>query len=93
MRSESELRRAIAVLGATLTYRELREHVFGGAYNDAVWRAWMVFSCLGWMVGAEETLFTDLLAHVELKLKEYGVHVHRGGGVLFMELKGDANDN
>lgn len=72
MRDEREIRRAIATLGVALSYPPIRKFVFGATCNKHTHEAWLVFSCLGWMAGAQESLFSGLLQAVEMKLLQYG---------------------
>lgn len=73
MRSEKEIRRAIALIGTALAYPKLRQWVFGGNQNESTARAWYAFSALGWVAGADETLLAALVEMCETKLREYGV--------------------
>jgi len=70
MRTDEELREAIAIVGASFTSTPLREFVWGGAPGSAL-EAWAAFQALGWAVGANDSGFAATLAFVTLKLQQY----------------------
>lgn len=79
MKSEEQVRRAVAVIGVAVADPYLRKRLFGALDNEHVTRAWFAFSTLGWVVGADESLFAGLLEYCELKLAELGVAFREDG--------------
>jgi len=67
MRNEIDIRRALALLGVALIDPELTRQVWG-SYEGARERAWFCFATLGWTLGADDSAFAGVLAHVEAKL-------------------------
>ena len=69
MRDGREVRRAIALLGVSFAEPTLREIVWRDA-EEARERAWVAFSVLGWVCGADDSIFSDVLDDLEKTLKE-----------------------
>ena len=69
MRSDAEVRRAIALLGSTFADGELRRFIWGSLEQEAG-RASAMLQTLFWVVGADESDFSLILKYVELKLAQ-----------------------
>jgi len=70
MRSEDDVRQAIAILGASFGCAELRWFVWH-RYPEAEREARAAFQTLGWVAGAEESGFARALEYVALKLEQH----------------------
>lgn len=70
MRSEEEVKAAIAVLGATFIGGEMRHFVWGSV-DEERGRAWAMFQVLGWVAGAPDSDFTTTLEFVARKIAQY----------------------
>jgi hypothetical protein len=82
IKSEAELRHAIVVLGLSLSAPVVRKG-FWRYDEEAQQRAWMAFCALGWAVGAENSVFDDLMAILEPRLRAFGFPIP--------ELRGETN--
>lgn len=69
MRSDEEIRQAIAILGASFG-PEMRRWVWGTQEEEAG-RAWAMFQILGWVAGANDSTFNVTLEYVGLKILQY----------------------
>ena len=74
MRSDEEVRRAIALLGASFHLRQLiwpnEEH-----RREAM----MAFHTLGWVAGADDTNFVGLVEYVDVMLQKYAQENRKNG--------------
>ena len=70
MRTEAEVKQAIAILGASFIGPEMRRHVWGGLSQEAG-RAWAVFQVLGWVAGSDDSDFDLTLQSIALRVQEY----------------------
>ena len=70
MRPEEEVRRAIAILGASFVDSDMRRFVWG-TLEEERGKAWAMFQVLGWVAGANDSSFNLTLEYINLKVQEY----------------------
>ena len=70
MRTEEEVKQAIAIIGASFVGPDMRRHVWGTMEQEAG-RAWAMFQVLGWVANADESDFHLTLEYIALKIQEY----------------------
>ena len=69
MRTEAELRGAIAILGAS--FASPLKPIIWGFSPQLAREAWVAFQALGWVAGAEESGFSETLEYATLKFNQY----------------------
>jgi hypothetical protein len=79
MRSESELRQVFALIGTSLGDSGLRRYVWPEGLEGERTRAHAALQALGWVLGYEQSTFTQILLYVLLKSQRYLEEKHNAG--------------